>query len=293
MIRVSPILVLVFLEALLFLAVLAAWLYWKGRRQASAVSPPAEPAAPDVGPQSVRLDVGNYLGEELEQTRARLHHPVPEKDAPQDEEGTPEPPAWLALRAEYLQLELDFANHEHHDEQAWETLTTRLREVLERHIGYVADQHADADSGHDAARLNDLLHDQVTHIDDLHGFLKAVVHPEKVRELEQHIGRINRANQELAGCVAVLEGENDRLWRQIEVAQGAAQEKGAAGADAAAAPAGEVSAAPAEPPPVAEDAGGESSPPADAASEDAASEGPATEGSKVSPPPDDPPKPAV
>ncbi len=293
MIRVSPILVLVFLEALLFLAVLAAWLYWKGRRQASAVSPPAEPVAPDVRPQSVRLDVGNYLGEELEQTRARLHHPVPEKDAPQDEEGTPEPPAWLVLRAEYLQLELDFANHEHHDEQAWETLTTRLREVLERHIGHAVDLHADADSGHDAARLNDLLHDQVTHIDDLHGFLKAVVvHPEKVHELEQHIGRINRANQELAGCVAVLEGENDRLWRQIEVAQGgAAQEKGAAGADAAAVPAGEVSAASAGPS-AAEGASGGSGPPADTASEDTATEGPATEGSKVSPPPG-PPKPAV
>jgi len=280
-ISVSPILVLVFLEALLFLAALAAWLYWKVRRQAAAAPPPAEPAAPDARPQSVRLDVGNYLGEELEQTRARLHHPIPEKDAPQDEEGSPEPPAWLALRAEYLQLELDFANHEHHDEQAWETLMTRLREVLERHIGHAADLHADTDSGHDAARLNDLLHDQVTHIDDLHGFLKAVVvHPEKVRELEQHIERINRANQELAGCVAVLEGENDRLWRQIEVAQGAAQEKGA---DAAAAPAGEVSAAPTtEPSPVADNAGGGSGPQADAATGDPAVPSPPT-----------PPKPTV
>ncbi|GBE10599.1 hypothetical protein BMS3Abin12_01172 [bacterium BMS3Abin12] len=286
MISVSPILVLGFLEALLFLVALAAWLYWKVRRQAIATPPaePAEPAAPGARPQSVRLDVGNYLGEELEQTRARLHHPVPEKDAPQDGEGLSEPPAWLVLRAEYLQLELDFANHEHHDEQAWETLVTRLREMLERHVGYTADQHADADSGHDAARLNDLLHDQVAHIDDLHGFLKeVVVHPEKVHELKQHIGRITRANQELAGCVAVLEGENDRLWRQIEVAQGAAQEKGApAGADAAAAPAGEVSAAPAEPSPAAGDAGGGSTPQANAAPEDAA----------VSPPPT-PPKPAV
>ncbi|HDK02610.1 MAG TPA: hypothetical protein ENG84_01990 [Gammaproteobacteria bacterium] len=124
----------------------------------------------------------------------------------------------------------------------------------------------------------------MAHIDDLHGFLKeVVVHPEKVHELKQHIGRITRANQELAGCVAVLEGENDRLWRQIEVAQGAAQEKGApAGAPAAAAPAGEVSAAPAEPSPAAGDAGGGSTPQANAAAEDAA----------VSPPPT-PPKPAV
>ena len=273
MIHVSPILVLVFLEALLFLAGLVAWLYWKGHRQAGAVPPPVEPAVPDARPQSVRLDVGNYLEEELEQTRARLHHPIPEEeDAPQEGEGSPEPPAWLALRTEYLQVELDFANHKHRGEQAWEMLATRLREVLERHAGHADDLHADAGSGHDAGRLKDLLHDQVTHIDNLHGFLKeVVVHPEKVQELEQHIGRINHANQELAGCVAVLEGENDRLWRQIEVAQGTAQEEGtAAGADAAAAPAGEVSAAPAEPSPAADGAGGGSNPQADAATENPA-----------------------
>ncbi len=271
MIHVSPILVLVFLEALLFLAGLVAWLYWKGRRQTSAVPPPVEPAAPDARPQSVRLDVGNYLGEELEQTRARLHHPVPEKDAPQEGEGSPKPPVWLALRAEYLQLELDFANHEHRDDQAWETLATRLREVLERRAGYVGGQHTDAGSGHDAGRFKDLLHDQVTHIDNLHGFLKeGVVHPEKVQELEQHIGRINHANQELAGCVAVLEGENDRLWRQIEVAQGATLKEGTTGADAAAASGGKVSAVPAEPSPAADDAGGGSNPQADAATENPA-----------------------
>ncbi|HEB80854.1 MAG TPA: hypothetical protein ENI71_03145 [Chromatiales bacterium] len=283
MIRVSPILVLAFLEALLFLAGLAAWLYWKGRRQATMVVPPAEPPAPDARPQSVRLDVGNYLGEELEQTRARLHHPTPEEAAPQKGEGPTKPPVWLALRAEYLQVELDFANHEHRDEQAWETLATRLRKVLEHHVGYADDQHADAGSGHDAERLKGLLHDQVTHIYDLHGFLKeVVVHPEKVHELEQHIGRINHANEELAGCVAVLEGENDRLWRQIEVAQGTAREEGTAGADAAAASAGKVSAAPAKPSPAADGAGGGSNPQADAATED-----------PIVPQPPTPPKSAV
>ena len=278
MIRVSPILVLVFLEVVLFLAALATWLYWKGRRQASAVPPPAEPTAPDVRPQSVRLDVGNYLGEELEQTRARLHHPVPEEDDPQEGDDPPKPPVWLALRAEYLQLELDFANHEHRDEQAWETLATRLREVLGRHAGHADDPHVDAGSGHDAGRLKGLLHDQVTHIDDLHGFLKeVVVPPEKVQELEQRIGRMNHANQELAGCVAILEGENDRLWHQIEAAQGTAQAEGtAAGADAAAAPAGEVSATPAEPSPDADDAGGGPNPQADAATEDPAVSRPST-----------------
>jgi len=46
------------------------------------------------------------------------------------------------------------------------------------------------------------------------------VHPEKTKELEQRIGRMTRLNQELAGCVAVLEGENDRLWRELEAVRG-------------------------------------------------------------------------
>lgn len=210
MISLSPVVVLGFLELLLLLAALTGWLAWKVRQQdaAPASEDDAEAATSGPRPHGVRLDVGNYLAEELEQTRARLHNPVPDAGAPS--------PAF-ALRADYLQLEKDFAAHEHRDEQAWGPFEERLSKLLEQLVPKHPDLPPTPPDSREGRQLQELLSNQMTHIDDLHGFLKdVVVHPEKAEELEKRIERMNRVNQELAGCVAVLEGENDRLWRQIE-----------------------------------------------------------------------------
>lgn len=264
MIAVPPLLVLAALELLLLLGLLTGWLFWRLRRgQRAAVPGPDPDAASERAPaggraQGVRLDVGNYLGEELERTRARLHHPVAGEAEPSHDGDPPRPAAWLALRADYLQVELDFANHEHRDDAAWATLGERLEALLKGRAGAAPAPAADTDSEHDSDRLKDLLKDQVSHIDDLQGFLKeVVVHPEKAKELEQRIGRMTRLNQELAGCVAVLEGENDRLWRELETARGASP-AGVSAASAAPAtapaPAGPADASPKEVPEDAPDA---------------------------------------
>ncbi|GEM_PF-5537530 len=156
MIAVPPLLVLAALELLLLLAVLTGWLFWRLRREQRAAAPQPEPEhAPAAGRvQGVRLDVGNYLGEELERTRARLHHPVPGEAEPSKDGDPPRPAAWLALRADYLQVELDFANHEHRDDAAWAALGERLEALLQSRAGAGSAPTADTDSEHDSERLN-------------------------------------------------------------------------------------------------------------------------------------------
>ncbi|HQU15195.1 MAG: hypothetical protein B7Z66_05745 [Chromatiales bacterium 21-64-14] len=211
MIVLHPVVFLLLTELLVIFAALTALLFWRARRRKAPEAGPV--TAPSAAPaHGARLDVGNYLGKELEQTRARLHHPLPAAGAAGENAARPSPPGWLALRAEYLQVELDLANHEPGD-AAWEMLERRLTEIAGKRLAPTENGGSDWNSD----RVKTLLTDHDQHIGDLTGFLQDLeVHPEKAVELEQHLGKLKHVNEELAGCVSVLEGENDRLWQELQ-----------------------------------------------------------------------------
>ncbi|MFP5505298.1 MAG: hypothetical protein ACLGH6_03800, partial [Gammaproteobacteria bacterium] len=69
----------------------------------------------------------------------------------------------------------------------------------------------------DAEMLRDLVGSQQRTISKLQGMLQSLSSdPDKSRELEEAIGKIQRANNELNSCVMVLEDENSMLRGRIE-----------------------------------------------------------------------------
>lgn len=69
----------------------------------------------------------------------------------------------------------------------------------------------------DAEMLRDLVGSQQRTIGKLQNMLQSLsADPEKARELEEAIGKIQRANNELNSCVMVLEDENSMLRGRIE-----------------------------------------------------------------------------
>jgi DNA repair exonuclease SbcCD ATPase subunit len=75
--------------------------------------------------------------------------------------------------------------------------------------------------GPDAEMLRDLVGSQQRTISKLQGMLQTLsADPDKSRELEEAIGKIQRANSELNSCVMVLEDENSMLRDRIETLEG-------------------------------------------------------------------------
>lgn len=76
---------------------------------------------------------------------------------------------------------------------------------------------AGSNAGPDAEMLRDLVGSQQRTISKLQGMLQTLASdPAKARELEEAIGKIQRANNELHSCVMVLEDENSMLRGRIE-----------------------------------------------------------------------------
>jgi DNA repair exonuclease SbcCD ATPase subunit len=108
------------------------------------------------------------------------------------------------------------------DAEAQGTELQRCLEVMEREntrLKQAANSGAaGAGVGPDAEMLRDLVGSQQRTIGKLQGMLQSLsADPDKARELQEAIGKIQRANNELNSCVMVLEDENSRLRGRVEV----------------------------------------------------------------------------
>ena len=201
MIELSIPVFLVLLEALFVITALMVYWFVRARGAVRAASVRHQKRA--VPTASV------YLDHELQQTRVRI------KAA-----GDSAVAAVLKLRADYLDLEREYAGRPNRDEDFWTALSGRLSTLGKSAKQATAVQLAAARSVDTRA----LIESTAKEIESLKDHVaKVVADPEQgSSELLKQIDRVGRVNRELADCVAVLEDENDLLHNQIQAARGSA-----------------------------------------------------------------------
>lgn len=218
MIRVHAAVFLVLLQLLLMSIGAGVYLYFWGRRQKINNSVDV----PKVGVEK-NPDAGQYLFTEEKLTRNR-HSVVTSAATLGDHEVAAG--ASLALRADFLQMEHDLNKLEDRDDAFWQSFEERMRALIDRHIPQkpatvleaapLLPGNSSEAVNEDAEQLKELVGAQVDTIKTLRKRLSEVIDDDvKRQEFEEHVNHIERTNKEMAGCVTVLEDENEFLREQI------------------------------------------------------------------------------
>lgn len=218
MIRVHAAVFLVLLQLLLMSIGAGVYLYFWGRRQKINNSVDV----PKVGVEK-NPDAGQYLFTEEKLTRNR-HSVVTSAPTLGDHEVAAG--ASLALRADFLQMEHDLNKLEDRDDAFWQSFEERMRALIDRHIPQkpatvleaapLLPGNSSEAVNEDAEQLKELVGAQVDTIKTLRKRLSEVIDDDvKRQEFEEHVNHIERTNKEMAGCVTVLEDENEFLREQI------------------------------------------------------------------------------
>jgi len=213
MIRVHAATLLVLLELLLMSIGAGVYLYFWGRRQKVNNSIEVSNASAEKNP-----DAGQYLLTEEKLTRSR--HAVITSATNLDDHDVATGAA-LALRADYLQMEYGLNELEERDEAFWQSFDERMRALLDTHTRQktvtlpLLAKGSEA-KNKDAEQLKELVGAQVDTIKNLRWRLTEAIGDDlKRQELEGHIDHIEHTNKEMAGCVSILEDENEFLRNQI------------------------------------------------------------------------------
>jgi hypothetical protein len=208
MIKISLVVFLLVLQALLVSVLLAVFALLRVRKLSTRLAARRVPAPPPAA--EAPNDAAHYLATELQRTRGRL-------------EGLGGSPTGanssttgrLALRAELLQMEAEWAGLPEQDDEAWNRLDTRMQALLARATA------ASGPPANPAAEKNEvatkqLLDEQLVAIENLKAaMVTAASHPEAGLILQTQFEQLGRTARELTFCVAILEDENQFLRDQV------------------------------------------------------------------------------
>lgn len=217
MIRVHAATLLVLLELLLMSIGAGVYLYFWGRRQKVNNAVEVSKAGAEKHP-----DAGQYLLTEEKLTRNR--HAVVTSATNLDDHHVAAGAA-LALRADYLQMEYELNALEERDDAFWQAFDERMRALLDTHTLKKAVMVAETApvlpgsnqaNNEDAEQFKELIGAQVDTIKNLRWRLTEAISDDlKRQQLEQHVDHIEHTNKEMAGCITILEDENEFLRKQI------------------------------------------------------------------------------
>jgi hypothetical protein len=205
MITINLVVFLLVLQVLLLAVLLAALAVVKVRRLSARLA--ARRALPDAA---------LYLATELQRTRERLDDMggAPAGAAPNSNTASR-----LALRAELLQLEVEWSGQAQHDAEDWGRLDARLHDLLALEAA-AAPSAAEppaatpADTKEvDTKRLFDEHHVTIEYLKA--GIATAVSNPDTSESLQAQLDNLGRTARELTFCVTILEDENQFLRDQV------------------------------------------------------------------------------
>jgi hypothetical protein len=213
MVHIHVLLLMSLLELLVVFAAL--WVVWfvklrALRRHMTGRSSVAAP--PEIG-----HGAATYLSEEFIATRAYLDTGADDEDAA--------PSAALVLRAAYLEVEREFAEHGLRDAAFWDALEARLGVLpLPSATPASAPETTPAlidteDASDDPQRFQRLIDAQVSTIGDLKEALAALLgEGEAGTDMLTQVDKLGRTNREMAMCVSILEDDNNFLRDKLKKA---------------------------------------------------------------------------
>jgi hypothetical protein len=213
MIKISLVVFLLVLQALLLSMVLAVFALFRVRRLTARLA--GRHATSDPGP-GVLSDAAHYLAMELQHTRGRLDGlgGVPASGAA---DGAVQRLAW---RAEWLQMEAEWAGQTEHDDAAWNRLDERLQALFRQGASAGLAPPPSASVDQDEAKTKRLFDEQRVTLEQLKAQLAAAVtDPDKSETLQQQLDRLGHTARELTFCVTILEDENLLLHNQVRALQ--------------------------------------------------------------------------
>lgn len=213
MVHIPALLLMGLLELIVvFVALWVVWFVkWRAlRRQVAALQDNNAAPVPENDQRAAA-----YLSEEFIATRAYL-------DAcAEDEDAAPSPA--LTLRAAYLDIERDIADHGARDTVFWKSLETRLGRLSVSDAAPSAAAQAtlvasdDEDISNDPQRVQRLIDAQVSTISDLKEALAAMVSENAAgTDMLAQVDKLGRTNREMAMCVSILEDDNSFLREKLK-----------------------------------------------------------------------------
>ena len=206
MIKISLVVFLLVLQALLVFILLAVFALFRVRRLTARLAANRRPVPPPPIAEAPK-DAAQYLATELQRTRQRLESLGGSTGADSSSTGR------LTLRAELLQMEAEWAGLPEHNDEAWNRMDARMQALLTR--------AATASSANPAAKKNEaatkqLLDEQLAAIEGLKAAMAtAASHPEAGLILQTQFEQLSRTARELTFCVTILEDENQFLRDQV------------------------------------------------------------------------------
>ncbi len=216
MIKISLVVFLLVLQALLVSVLLAGFALLKVRklsaRLAARRASPVQPPAPVAGAPN---DAAHYLATELQRTRGRLEGLG---GATASAGASASATGRLALRAELLQMEAEWAGLTEYDDAAWNKLDARLHMLLAQDAAAPVSPAPPAtqSAGKDEVEAKRLLDEQHATIEQLKAAIaSAVSDPDTTESLQAQLEKLGRTARELTFCVAILEDENQLLRDQV------------------------------------------------------------------------------
>ena len=217
MVKISLVVFLLVLQLLLVSVLLAVFAMLKVRKLSTRLAAKrAAPAQPPTQATGASNDVTHYLATELQRTRGRLEGlggATPGAGASASAAGR------LALRAELLQMEAEWAGQTEHDAAAWSRLDQRLQGLLAQDAAAPmppAPSAAPA-GGSDVVETKGLFDEQHATIEQLKADIAAAVSSSDATEsLQAKLDKLGRTARELTFCVSILEDENQFLRDQVQ-----------------------------------------------------------------------------
>ena len=210
MINVSLIVVLLVLQALLVSVLLAMYAFFRARRLSALLEVARHSVA--APPVVVQDGPAQYLATQLQHTRERLGGL---DSNPEEGVSSGNAAGRLALRAELLQIETEWAGEKEHDDASWERLDTRMQVLLAQFVPAPAPPVAKSE-GQEKVDTKQLFDEQHATIEQLKAAVAAAVSsPDAIESLQVQLDRLGRTARELTFCVAILEDENLFLRDQV------------------------------------------------------------------------------
>ncbi len=213
MIKINLVVFLLVMQLLLVAVLLAVFALLKVRKLSARLA--ARRAAPPPPAAAPANDAAHYLATELQRTRGRLEALGGASAAAGGSAA-----GRLAMRAELLQMEAEWAALTQHDEAAWNRLDARMHVLLAQEGAASASPAATPPvappAGQDEVPTKQLFDQQLSTIENLKAAIaEAVSHPETIEALQQQLDKLGGTARELTFCVAILEDENLFLRDQV------------------------------------------------------------------------------
>lgn len=214
MISMSAISFIIIIQSIIFLLILAVFLFYLLRSKNKKLNKLMLDSK-NHGEVSSSSSVEHYLTAEIKLTSNRFDLFYQNEDRQHADFSEPD---WLQLRRSFLETEKELLLHEERDDAFWVELGSKLKTILNDHhlVKRIKIKEINDDEEDEIKEMKSLLKSQYDDFDNLYAELEGDKSEAEIKELKEKLTAIIRSHTELSHCIHMLEDENVFLRDQIK-----------------------------------------------------------------------------